>query len=760
VDETENPLGAGPEQYKSIALEQSRIAEIGRIVSSTLNMDDVFAAFARQARELVPFDRLSIATIDPQSELITDAHVTGYQLKEFNLTGPRTIEESVLPKPVYENHQVFAANAELLARLAETDADDDNRVRIALGLRSAMFVPVVLRGSLVGTLVFRSRAADPYHDHEMALASQIASQIAGVIATGLQYAELERRSSERERLADEQTRIAKIGRIVSSTLDLDEVFTAFAEQAMELVPFDRLVISVINLDGLAVTDTFVHGDTASDGLANKKYPIADGIKEDVIASNTVLVANEVEFAEIVKDSPSELTRYEAGLKSLLMAPLTWQGAVVGTLAFRSRQSAPYGDHEVELARQISAQIAGAVASSNHYSLLERESSERQRLAENQARIAEIGRIVSSALNFDEVLSAFVEQARALVPFDRIVITVTNEDTTEVTDLLVDGIMVGDGVAGDSYLMDENALQRAVIVDQDILVENGSDYAARAENVPVEKMCIRAGLNSILLVPLIWQGRGIGSLNFRSVSHSAYGEREIELAKQIGAQIAGAIATATQYRQLEDAVSELRTQAAALEAAGDAMIILNPDTTIEYVNEAFVKETGYSREEVVGKKTPLLRSAKDSINAYDGMWDQVRQGKTWRATISSLKKDGTEYQVETSVTPVFGEDGAIVRFVGIRRDITERIQAERDRESRRELDAQNEQLLEIDRQRNEFFSTVSHELKTPLTAVIAFADILSKNNDGTLSNVNLEHLDVIKRNSHRLNSISPALTTRV
>ncbi|MEE8045894.1 MAG: HAMP domain-containing sensor histidine kinase, partial [Dehalococcoidia bacterium] len=87
-----------------------------------------------------------------------------------------------------------------------------------------------------------------------------------------------------------------------------------------------------------------------------------------------------------------------------------------------------------------------------------------------------------------------------------------------------------------------------------------------------------------------------------------------------------------------------------------------------------------------------------------------------------------------------------------RDITELVRAEKDREINRDLDAQNKQLLQLNEQRQEFFSTVSHELRTPLTSVIAFADILSKNREGTLSSLQLEHLDVIKRNGRNLNQL--------
>ncbi len=105
-----------------------------------------------------------------------------------------------------------------------------------------------------------------------------------------------------------------------------------------------------------------------------------------------------------------------------------------------------------------------------------------------------------------------------------------------------------------------------------------------------------------------------------------------------------------------------------------------------------------------------------------------------------------------MTPVLDEHGKIVRLIGTRRDITGQLNAEKEREVTRELDARNRQLLELNEQRQEFFSTVSHELRTPLTAVIAFADILARDRDGTLTGLQKEHIEVIKRNSRNLNDL--------
>ena len=578
--------------------------------------------------------------------------------------------------------------------------------------------------------------------------------------------------------------------------------------------------------------------------------------------------------DYVERTPLEQPRFDAGLRSMLVTPLLWKGEVEGVLTFRSTKSDAFGEHEVDLALQISQQIAGHIATADQYAVVERESKERQKLAEEQSRIADIGRIVSSTLDVQEVLEAFVEQARELVPLDRIIITSVNDESTMWVNVLGDGIGIDTESIGIARPIDSNTFQKKVISEQWQFSANGEEYSEYAKSIPAELKLYNAGLRSILLIPLIWQGRCFGSMNLRSVDPEAYGEHEIELSEQIGAQIAGAISTSNQYRLLEAAATaaqsqiaaleaagdaivirgldksieyvnkafetqtgytleevagpdlqyrarlslesdaedrmweqvltgqsaqstfigthrdgterefdttlspifdddgkiikfvgirrdvtervraedDIRTQAAALNAAGDSVIILKPDSAIEWVNEEFVRSSGYSKEEAIGQQAPFMRSDNDPPELFDGLWEQVLGGESWSARMWTSPKTEADFPIDASLTPVFDDAGNIIHIVGTWRDITDVVQAEKDRESTRDLDAQNQQLLQLNEQREEFFSTVSHELRTPLTSVMAFTDILSRNRDGALSNLQLEHLDVIKRNSKNLNAL--------
>ena len=122
---------------------------------------------------------------------------------------------------------------------------------------------------------------------------------------------------------------------------------------------------------------------------------------------------------------------------------------------------------------------------------------------------------------------------------------------------------------------------------------------------------------------------------------------------------------------------LHLQAAALEAAANAIVITDSHGSIIWVNHAFTTMTGYSKEEVLGKNPHMLRSGKQPESYYANLWSTISSGKVWQGEIVNRRKDGTTYTEEMTITPVTQSGGdAKTQFVAIKQDITERKAAEK------------------------------------------------------------------------------------
>jgi PAS domain S-box-containing protein len=140
-------------------------------------------------------------------------------------------------------------------------------------------------------------------------------------------------------------------------------------------------------------------------------------------------------------------------------------------------------------------------------------------------------------------------------------------------------------------------------------------------------------------------------------------------------VVGAINVLVDITEHKQVVEQMRVQAAALEAAANAVAIVGPEGSIQWVNPAFTRLTGYSADEAIGQNPRLLKSGQHPPGFYVTMWKTVLAGQVWRGELVNKRKDGSLYTEDMTITPVKNAAGTITHFIAIKQDITERKQAE-------------------------------------------------------------------------------------
>ncbi len=122
-------------------------------------------------------------------------------------------------------------------------------------------------------------------------------------------------------------------------------------------------------------------------------------------------------------------------------------------------------------------------------------------------------------------------------------------------------------------------------------------------------------------------------------------------------------------------SDLSTLLQAVEQSTNSIIVTDPQGNIEYVNRKFLEVTGYKKDEVLGKHTRMLKSGRQSPTFYRELWETIASGKTWNGEFNNRKKNGEFYWEKATISPVLDKEGKIVRFLGMKEDITARKKAE-------------------------------------------------------------------------------------
>jgi diguanylate cyclase (GGDEF)-like protein/PAS domain S-box-containing protein len=365
-----------------LAKEMSVIAEIGRLIGSTLDIDDVYERFAAEAKKLIPFDRIAVNVKHPHEDSSSVAYVSGLDIPSRR-QGTFTDEAGSL------NGEVLCTRTGLLIQPAGTPegiAEIVSRFPLLspsfqAGLLSFLSVPLIYRDAAVGVLHFRSKKTRAYTEQDLRLAEKIGAQIAGAIANTQLFADLkkaekvQRRSRETaERLAEEMAVIAEIGRLIGSTLDIEEVYERFADEARKLIPFDRIAVNLCNIRENTLTVAYVSGEDISNREKGDSPPLTGTLTEEVIRGRTSLIIqpeNPENIGEIVSRMPALADTFQAGLRSMISIPLISQDEVIGVLHFRSKKTNAYTEQELKLAEKIGAQIAGAIANAQLFTELKK-----------------------------------------------------------------------------------------------------------------------------------------------------------------------------------------------------------------------------------------------------------------------------------------------------------------------------------------------------------------------------------------------------
>ncbi|WP_169259273.1 EAL domain-containing protein [Aromatoleum diolicum] len=136
----------------------------------------------------------------------------------------------------------------------------------------------------------------------------------------------------------------------------------------------------------------------------------------------------------------------------------------------------------------------------------------------------------------------------------------------------------------------------------------------------------------------------------------------------------AIGTVQDVTARKLAEEEVRKLTLAVEQSPESIFITDTQGRIEYANASLVRNTGYAREEVLGRDPSLFKSGKTAASTFRDMWSTLRKGEIWQGEIVNRRKDGSDLVEYSTIAPVREADGTISHFLAIQQDITERKQA--------------------------------------------------------------------------------------
>ena len=215
---------------------------------------------------------------------------------------------------------------------------------------------------------------------------------------------------------------------------------------------------------------------------------------------------------------------------------------------------------------------------------------------------------------------------------------------------------------------------------------------------------------------------------------------------------------TERKHIED---ELRKLSLVVEQSPESIIITDLDARIEYVNEAVLHASGYSRAELIGQNPNLLRSGRTQADLYVGLWETLTQGRTWHGEFINRRKNGAEFIESAIISPIRQKNGQVSHYMAIKEDITDKKHMLQELENYRQhleelVIERTEQLTEAKQaaeaansSKSAFLANMSHEIRTPMNAITGLAHLMQS---GSLDSKQRDQLGKINAAAQHLLSI--------
>jgi len=306
--------------------------------------------------------------------------------------------------------------------------------------------------------------------------------------------------------------------------------------------------------------------------------------------------------------------------------------------------------------------------------------EAKRLAQENTIMAEIGRIISSTLEIEEVFDRFAEEVHKLIYFDRLAVNSIDSRDNTFAIIYVAGIDITGLRKGDVFPLAGKAVAEVKLSRASVLIQEET-IQETIERFPTLKPIFQGGLRSMIMVPLTLKNEVIGILNVQCIKPNAYTEADVRLAEKVATQIAGAIANSQLFAERQRAEGALKESEEKyrnlFSMSKDAVYLSSKEGRFVDFNQAALDLFGFTREEMLVVEIPKIYMNPDDRKRFQQEIEE--QGYLKEYEVKFRKKDGAEIDCLLTATVRHDQEGKILGYQGIIRDITRRKQAEAERE---------------------------------------------------------------------------------
>jgi two-component system, NtrC family, sensor kinase len=525
--------------------QQTATAEILRVISSSpTDVQPVFDAIAAKALDLCRATTGWVYRFDGELIHIAAAHSLRPEAVEV-------VRQSYPMPPSRGGATARAVLSRTIVYIPNVGEDKEYRLEAlaqAAAYLSVLAVPMLLESRPIGVITVTGAEAGAFSQRQIALLQTFADQAVIAIENVRLFKELEEKNRAVTEALEQQTATAEILRVISaSPTDVRPVLEAVAETAARLCGAPDAQIWRVEGDMLQVATT--HGPIP---VTMVRRPVS----RDFVFGRAVVERSVINVEDLATLVDTEYPEHKAsqartGTRSLLAVPLLREGAAIGVVVIRRTEVRPFTDNQIALLQTFADQAVIAIENVRLFKELQARTADLTRSVGELEALSEVGRAISSTLDFETVLATIVSRANDLAESDGGAIYEFDEATRvfrlRATDRFPEEFAAI--LRATTLVYGEGAIGRAAMTREPIQVPDVTDPGAYSS--PIRDAVMRAGYRSLLAVPLVSEDEVVGALVVNRRIAGEFPPRTVELLRTFATQSALAIQNARLFGEIED-----------------------------------------------------------------------------------------------------------------------------------------------------------------------------------------------------------------
>ncbi len=509
---------------------------INNALITSLTQDSLLGAVGKALHRVVQFDAVALILHVPERDTFRILALEGI-VRHFRV-GQEIGRTNTSVGWVFE-HQRY-----ILRRDIETECEYENeRLLVEEGMRSHCVVPLIVRGTSIGTLNLASKNSRQYSDGDASFLQEVAVQIALAVQNMQAYQEIASLNAKVSRTAEQTRTLLEINNAIVTKLTKDELLHAICEATKRAVPFDEVGLMLHEPD----TDT-LRVVAIESPLPSEFFKVGHPLNRDGPAGKAFDHRCVVLQKDLEREAQTETERrvLADGVRSVCGLPLIIHDRCLGALSVTSMTRNQYSEEDAAFLQEVASQVAIAIANMQSHEEIASLNTRITRAAERSRTLLEINNAIITSLSQEALLQSISKVLRGVSPFDRCAFTLYQPEKETFRFLSMDSELQS------AYFRAGLEFDRKLSIADWVYRERRAALRHDLEKEQQylnDQRLVAEGIRSYCVVPMVARGKCIGTLNVGSRAKNQYSEQDAEFLQEVATQVALAVENMQAYEEI-------------------------------------------------------------------------------------------------------------------------------------------------------------------------------------------------------------------